>query len=78
MGKITEEELAKIGDIKKEVTALVSVLGELEYQRLAIQLNVEEIKDRIKDIRKSESEILGELRSKYGNVNINIDTGEFS
>ena len=77
MGKISEEELGKINAVKQEVSQLVYLLGELQYQKLAIELNEEEIKDRIKTIRQSESQLLSDLRTKYGNVNINIETGEF-
>lgn len=77
MGKITEEEIGKINTIKQEASQLVYLLGELQYQKMAIELNEEDIKNRIKEIRKSESELLSEFRSKYGNVNINIETGEF-
>lgn len=77
MGKITEEEIGKINAIKQEASQLVYLLGELQYQKMAIELNEEDIKNRIKEIRKSESELLSEFRSKYGNVNINIETGEF-
>lgn len=78
MGKITEEEIGKINAIKQEASQLVYLLGELQYQKMAIELNEEDIKNRIKEIRKSESELLSEFRSKYGNVNINIENGEIS
>jgi hypothetical protein len=77
MGKITEEELGSINEIKKEALQTVYALGELEYQRLAIELNVDEIKQKIRGLRTKEADILNQLKTKYGNVNINIETGEF-
>jgi hypothetical protein len=78
MAKITDEELKSIEDIKKEVSQLIGLLGELEYQRLSMQLEVDDIKAKIKDVKNSEIKLLESLRTKYGNVNINIETGEIS
>lgn len=77
MGKITEDELAKINAIKQEVTQLVYSLGELEYQKLALEISLDNVKERVKQVRSAESELLSEFRTKYGNVNINIETGDF-
>jgi archaellum component FlaC len=41
-------------------------------------LEVDELKEKIKEIKKSETKLLEDLRAKYGNVNINIETGEIS
>lgn len=77
MGKITDEELKKVSDLKQETTQLVYSLGELQYQRLSLTLAEEELKSAIKEIKSRESKLLTDLRTKYGNVNINIETGEF-
>ena len=77
MGKITDKELKDINDIKQEISQIVYTLGELEYQKLSIDLIIDELKLKIKDIKSKEAEVLNGLKDKYGNVNINIETGEF-
>lgn len=77
MGKITDQELKDINDIKQEISQIVYTLGELEYQKLSIGLVVEDLKTKIKEIKTKEATILNSLKDKYGNVNINIETGEF-
>jgi archaellum component FlaC len=77
MGKITDKELKDINDIKQEISQTVYTLGELEYQKLSIDLVVEDLKTKIKEIKTKEATILNSLKDKYGNVNINIETGEF-
>jgi hypothetical protein len=77
MGNITETELQRIQLIKKDSIEVASNLGELSYQKIAIELLIEEEKKKIKEIKTREAQLLEELKDKYGNVNINIETGEF-
>ena len=77
MGKITDQELKDINDIKQEISQIVYTLGDLEYQKLSIDLVIDELKLKIKDIKSKEAKVLNGLKDKYGNVNINIETGEF-
>ena len=77
MGQITETELQRIQLIKKDSIEVASTLGELEYQKISIELLIEDEKKKIKEIKQSERQLLEELKDKYGNVNINIETGEF-
>lgn len=77
MGKLTDTELQLIQLIKKDALEVASTLGELSYQKMTIDLLIEEEKDKIRDIKAREAKILDELKQKYGNVSINIETGEF-
>jgi hypothetical protein len=77
MGNITETELQRIQLIKKDSIEVASTLGELAYQKITLELLIEEEKKKIKEIKITEAKLLAELKDKYGNVNINIETGEF-
>lgn len=77
MAKITEDELKRIELVKKDSLEIASTLGELQYQKITIDLFIEEQKEKIKELKKQEAKLFQELRDKYGNVNINIETGEF-
>ena len=77
MGKLTDTELQLIQLIKKDALEVASTLGELSYQKMTIDLLIEEEKMKVKDIKAREAKILDELKEKYGNVSINIETGEF-
>jgi|APGre2960657404_1045060.scaffolds.fasta_scaffold200409_2 hypothetical protein len=78
MSKLTDTELQKIQLIKKDALEVASTLGELSYQKLTIELLIEEEKKKIKAIKVDEEKVLSELKDKYGNVSINIETGDFS
>lgn len=77
MTKLTENELDRLHQFRKDSLEIASALGELQYQKTVLELLMEDQKQKIKDLRKSETLFFQELKDKYGNVNINIETGEF-
>lgn len=78
MAKLTEEELSKINLIRKDALDIASVLGELEFQKISIEIKMEEQKKEIIALKQREESIFEEIKSKYGNVTINIETGDIS
>ena len=77
MAKLTENELERLHQIRKDSLEIASTLGELQYQKTVLELLMDEQKQKIKELKKYESSLFAELKEKYGNVNINIATGEF-
>jgi hypothetical protein len=77
MAKLTENELERLHQVRKDSLEIASALGELQYQKTVLELLMEDQKQKIKDLKKSEGLLFEELKDKYGNVNINIETGEF-
>lgn len=78
MEKITEHELKRIELIKQDSLEVASILGELTYQKIVIENQIDQQKLRISEIKTQESTLFEELKSKYGNVTINIETGEIN
>jgi|688.fasta_scaffold279149_4 hypothetical protein len=76
--KLTEAELEQLQQIKKDSFDVVAALGELNYQKITLDLFIDEQKQKIKDIKVREKSVLDDLQAKYGNVNINIETGEIN
>ena len=74
--QLTQEELQQINLIKNDALEVASSLGELQYQKITIELEQEELKAKIKRIKQKENEIFEEIISKYGNISINTQTGE--
>jgi len=75
--KITDEEFAKLNLLKQDAIEIASALGELNYQKIILEFQIEDLTNKIKEIRSRESNLFQELQSKYGNVSININNGEF-
>jgi hypothetical protein len=78
MTKLTNDELSRINLIKQDALDIAATLGELEFERISIELKIENQKENVKNLKKREAEMLDEIKSKYGNVTINIETGEIS
>jgi hypothetical protein len=77
MGKLTDLELQSVQLLKRDTLEIASTLGELTFQKMNIDLLIEEQKEKIKEIKQREIKTLDELKEKYGTVSINIETGEF-
>jgi hypothetical protein len=78
MGKITEEELSRINTIKQTSIEIASILGELSYNKIILENEIELQKSRIFEVKKQEVSLFQDLKTKYGDVTINIETGEFN
>jgi hypothetical protein len=76
--KITENELQRVSYIKKEALDIASVLGELNYQKTIIDLQIDAQKQRIVQLRKDEEKLFSDLKENYGNISINLETGEYT
>jgi hypothetical protein len=76
--RLTEDELAKVKMVRDDVLQAISAVGELEYQKILIDNQLQEIKKNILEVKKRETTLFSELNDKYGAVSINLDTGEFN
>jgi hypothetical protein len=78
MGQITDTELQRINLIKKDSIDVASSLGELQYQKISLEILMEEQKQKVKELKAEEAKLLSELKDNYGNININLETGEYT
>lgn len=74
--KISDTELQFIRSIRQDSLELVSVLGELEFQKILLEDQIHEQRLAVLTLKKREDSFLRELKDKYGNVTVNIETGE--
>ena len=75
--KLSETELSLIQLIKQDAIEIASTLGQLNYQKTVLELQIQEQTHKIKDIRSREELFFSDLRDKYGDISLNISTGEF-
>jgi hypothetical protein len=75
--KLSETELGLIQLIKQDALEIASTLGQLNYQKTVLELQIQEQTSKIKDIRSREELFFSDLRDKYGDISLNINTGEF-
>jgi len=68
--KITKEELEKVTKVSQEYNSIVLAIGNVELQKQDFLLKASEIRSNVDDVKK-------ELQESYGNVNIDLTTGEY-
>jgi|TARA_R110000824_G_scaffold82373_2_gene206433 hypothetical protein len=78
MTKITEAEIKKVTDLKIQYNQLIETIGSIEVQKMQLELQKEELKVSLLNIKKEEITVAQELEEKYGKGTISLDTGEFS
>jgi hypothetical protein len=75
---LTEEELNSLKDLKSKQEKLIFELGQNEFMKIAIDNQKSQILQNL-DLLKQEEDYIGiELNKKYGDGNIDLNTGVFS
>ncbi len=76
--KLTEQELQDFKGFRQEANRLAAILGEIHYQRVLIDAELENLKAAIKANVVSQQEQLKKLGEAYGDGSINPETGEIT
>lgn len=76
--KLSETEFGRLKLVQKDTIEIITSLGELEYQKILLQKQIDDLKKTAIEIKNREQELLKELSDKYGTISLNLETGEFS
>jgi hypothetical protein len=76
--KLTQEEIDTLKSIQEANNNLMVNFGQLEMTFQSLQLQKESLVKTLASLKNKETEIGTQLQEKYGNGNINIETGEFT
>jgi hypothetical protein len=75
---LTQDELNNLKNVRETFDSLTTVMGSLETQLALINLEKNDVIDRIKELKQQEIQLGVELKEKYGDGNISLETGEFT
>jgi hypothetical protein len=78
MIKLTEQELKQLQNFQEKSEILITQLGQLQFQKLQLERNENLLKHQYEELIKEETNISTSLKTKYGEVNIDIKTGEIT
>jgi oligoribonuclease NrnB/cAMP/cGMP phosphodiesterase (DHH superfamily) len=85
MAQITPEEIQQIKDLQSKYNQTIFEIGAAEAQLIVFQENIEKLDaakkglvSDLKTIEQKETELTKTLQEKYGEGNINIETGEIT
>ena len=73
---LTPEELSKIQELDTKRGELVEKFGMVEINIQDLELQKEQLIEELSQIKKAELEVGALLQQKYGDVEINLATGE--
>jgi hypothetical protein len=74
--QLTPEELQQFQDLRNGIYETISILGDLNYRKALLDLELDGLKEAIKQNALKERELLKEFGKKYGDGSINPETGE--
>lgn len=69
--KLQEKELQEVKDTQNTITQLIYGLGQLEVQKTNLFSEFERV-------QKNQNKLAKDLQDKYGEGNINLETGEIT
>ena len=75
---LEKSELDTIKKIQQTEIDLVDQFGRIEFQVQTLLLQKEELKQEIAKLKIASNKLGEQLQQKYGEGNINIETGEFT
>jgi len=74
--KLKQEELQELQDFQQKSEFLISQLGQLQFKKLQIEKEELILKNSFDHITKLETELSEKLKTLYGDVQIDLKTGE--
>lgn len=75
---LTAEELQTLKSLQKQFQSVQFELGEIEVLKIQTEERYEYAKKYLKDAQQQEKEFTQTLKEKYGDITLNLETGEFS
>ena len=74
---LTPEELQTVKNLNDENSSLITQFGMLEMEIQNLELQKLNLVEKLKQLNQASTKIGNELEQKYGEGNVNLDTGEF-
>ena len=75
--KLSEEELKILREYQKKQNAITFYLGQVDIQKAFLEGQRSSILDGLADLQEKSNKTAKELQEKYGEGNIDLETGEF-
>jgi hypothetical protein len=76
--KLQETELQELLDFQKQSENLIAQLGQLGFKKLQIEKEEQFLKQQYSQISSIETELSKKLKELYGDVSIDLKTGEIT
>jgi len=77
MKKLEQQELNQLQELQKKSRDILLELGQILFNEIVLEKRKKEAKNLLDDIQNEEKTLKEFLISKYGNIDINLETGEY-
>ena len=75
---LTKEELETLRLLQQDFQNLQFELGEIEIIKIQLEERYENVKKTLKETQTKELSFTKSIKEKYGDISLNVETGEFS
>jgi len=75
---LTKEELETLRLLQQDFQNLQFELGEIEIIKIQREERYESVKKTLKETQIKEQSFTKSIKEKYGDISLNVETGEFS
>ena len=75
---LTQEELQQLKNLNEERVDIVTKFGAIEVELQSLELQKIQLTEMLQELIKRSESVGQKLQDKYGEGNINIETGEFT
>jgi len=76
--KLTKDEIKEIGDIRSSISSVTIAIGEAEIAFTNLGVRKNELLNNLRKLSEKQNDFAKKLEDKYGNGNVNLETGEFT
>lgn len=77
MKKLEEKELTQLKGLQNKSQDLIIELGQISFNEIVLEKRKENAKIILNKVQDEEKTLKEFLISKYGNIDINLETGEY-
>jgi predicted phage-related endonuclease len=74
---LSQEELNNLATLQQQQDNFIIQLGQIEYQISTLEKQKKNIKQNIESFEKNQIELGDQLKQKYGEGTVNLESGEF-
>ena len=74
---LSQEELTNLTELQKQQNDFVLQLGQIEYQISTLEKFKRYLKENIENFENEQAKMGDQLKEKYGEGTINLESGEF-
>ena len=75
---LIQEEINELKSIQEQNNNLIFNFGQIEIAAQNLEIQKDSLKQALVALKEKENALAATLQDKYGNGNINIETGEFT